>query len=219
MKKIIIFGSGDYSEVVLKIIIESKSYDLIGYIDIENKNTKNLQKLKYLGKIEENVSLLNNSDIHGIVAIGCNYTRKKVVDEIHKINNKFVWEILKHPSANICDSSSVGAGSVIVAGVVINGRNKIGSHCLINTNSSLNHDNILDDFSSTGPGVNTGGNVLIGKYCYIGIGTSIKHNIRIGNNTIIGAQSYVNSDCKGDSLYYGIPAQRVSSWIYGKKYL
>jgi|TARA_B100001964_G_scaffold240608_1_gene310804 sugar O-acyltransferase (sialic acid O-acetyltransferase NeuD family) len=219
VKKIIIFGSGDYSEVVLKIIIESKSYNLVGYIDIENKNTKNLKQLKYLGKIEQNKSLLNNSDISGIVAIGCNYIRKEVVDEVHKINNKFIWRTLKHPSVSFCDTSSVGEGSVIVTGVVINGRSKIGSHCLINTNSSLNHDNILDDFSSTGPGVNTGGNVLIGKYCYIGIGSSIKHNITIKNNTIIGAQSYVNSDCEGNSLYYGIPAKRVSDWIYGKKYL
>ena len=138
---------------------------------------------------------------------------------IFLINSKFLWATLIHPSANICDTSSIGAGSVIVAGVVVNGRSKIGLHCLINTNSSLNHDNILNDFSSTGPGVNTGGNVLIGKFCYIGIGTSIKHNIKINDNTIIGAQSYVNSNCEGDSLYYGIPAKKISEWKYGKKYL
>ena len=85
----------------------------------------------------------------------------------------------------------------------------IGKHCLISTSSSIDHDNYFHDFSSAGPGVVTGGNVLVGKNSYLGIGSVIKHQIKIGDNTVIGGNSFVNKNCLDNSIYYGVPAKRI----------
>ena len=56
---------------------------------------------------------------------------------------------------------------------------------------------------STGPGVNTGGNVKINDlYCQIGIGANIKDKVTIKKNTIIGGGAYVNKNCDGNSTYF-----------------
>ena len=41
----------------------------------------------------------------------------------------------------------------------------------------------------------------------IGIGASIRENIKIGNRVIIGAGSVVVKDIPDDSLVYGVPAK------------
>ena len=68
----------------------------------------------------------------------------------------------------------------------------IGKHCIINSASSIDHDNQFGDFSSTGPGAILGGNVKIGSMCHLGIGSVIKNNININDKIIIGSNSYVN---------------------------
>ena len=82
-------------------------------------------------------------------------------------------------------------GTVVMPGAIVSAGTKIGEFCIINTNSSIDHDNIFENYSSTGPGVTTGGNVELGQCSHLGIGSTVKHQISIGDNTIIGAQSLV----------------------------
>ena len=65
----------------------------------------------------------------------------------------------------------------------------------------------------------TGGNVEVGEFSAIGIGATVKHNVSIGYNCIIGASSLVNKDTKSNSVYYGIPARFIRNHELGKKYL
>ena len=103
----------------------------------------------------------------------------------------------------------IGEGSIIISGVIINTGTKIGKHCYINTGSIVEHDNYFEDFSSSGPGVVTGGNIKVGKGSYLGIGCVIKNKITIGSNTVIGGLSFVNKNCKNNSLFFGIPAKKI----------
>ena len=96
-----------------------------------------------------------------------------------------------------------------MAGTTINNHTKIGKHCLINTSSSIDHDNYFDDFSSCGPGVVTGGNVIVGNSSYIGIGSTVKNGVIIGKNTLIGGHSFVNKNCKDNTIYYGVPIKKI----------
>lgn len=47
---------------------------------------------------------------------------------------------------------------------------------------------------------------------FIGGGTRILFDTRIGNNVIIGAQSFVNKDIPDNSVYAGIPARYICSF-------
>jgi acetyltransferase-like isoleucine patch superfamily enzyme len=47
---------------------------------------------------------------------------------------------------------------------------------------------------------------------FIGSSTQIKYNIRIGNNVIIGANSFVTKDIPDNSVFAGVPARYVCSF-------
>ena len=47
---------------------------------------------------------------------------------------------------------------------------------------------------------------------FVGSGSRILYNIRIGSNTIIGAGSFVNKDISGNGVYAGIPARYICSF-------
>ena len=96
-----------------------------------------------------------------------------------------------------------------MSGSIINPGTEIGAHCIINTRSSIDHDNFFGDFSSCAPSVVTGGNVVVGSFSFLGIRSTIINNIKIGSKTVIGANSLVNKNCLSNYIYYGSPAKKI----------
>ena len=54
-------------------------------------------------------------------------------------------------------------------------------------------------------GVNIAGNVNIGKFCWIGIGSQIIQNIHIGDNVTVGGGSLVLKDIPKNLKVFGSP--------------
>ena len=110
-------------------------------------------------------------------------------------------------------------GNVVMPGVSINASTIISDHCILNTNSSLDHDCRMANFSSLAPNSAVGGNCSIGQFSYVGIGASIFHGVSIEENCIVGGGSILNKNAIRDSTYYGIPAKRISERKLGDSYL
>lgn len=222
MKKIIIFGCGGHARIVLDTIKLIKKYKPIGFID-EKKYKGSLSKeIKYLGSIDNFDNIIKGNDIKnlcGVVAVGSNIIRKKIVKRIGNLNKKFKWANIIHPSVVISKSARLGSGNMVLAGSIICSETIIHNHVSINTGTSIDHNNVFFNFSSTGPRAVTGGNVKIGELSFLGIGTAVTHNITIGNNTVIGGQSFVCKDCTSNSLYYGVPAKKIRKRTLDEDYL
>ena len=237
MKNIIIFGSGSHSKVVFSEAIKLKNYNILGFVDnfskkgkkIINYNNKNyfnlgsindfIKKVKISNKKTKKTNSKKDNEISGIIGTGLNYLRKKISDEVFKIDKTFKWETIISKDAILNGKIKIGEGSLIMSGVVINTHTVIGKHCIINTSSSIDHDNLFSDYSSCAPGVITGGNVKIGKYSYLGIGSVIKHSIDIGFNTVIGGKSFVNKKCLNNRVYYGVPVKEIKKRKVNENYL
>jgi|TARA_B100000767_G_scaffold275743_1_gene314958 sugar O-acyltransferase (sialic acid O-acetyltransferase NeuD family) len=195
-KKIIIFGNGNHAKIVEAEINKLKNYILI------KKITNDKDIINFDRKIDSNT--------YGVVAIGSNYIREKIVKNIKKIKPDFKWTSIISKDALVADKTRIGDGSIIISGSIINIGTIIGKHCSINTGSIIEHDNFFEDFSSIGPGAVTGGNVSIGKRSFLGIGSSVKDNIKIGSDCIIGGQSFVNKNCNKNELLFGVPAKKIN---------
>ena len=53
------------------------------------------------------------------------------------------------------------------------------------------------------------GDIIIGDYCWLGSQVVVTQNVRIGENTVIGANSTVTSDIPPNSIAVGAPARVV----------
>ena len=194
-KKLIIFGKGDYAKVIKSELEKLGTFRIIAEVN------KNQDIIKLRNKVGKNT--------YGIIAIGSNYLREKILKIANKKLPNLKWATIISNNAILAKNIKIGEGSIIISGVIINTGTKIGKHCYINTGSIVEHDNYFEDFSSSGPGVITGGNVKVGKSSYLGIGCVIKNEIKIGSNTVIGGLSFVNKNCNNNSLFFGIPAKKI----------
>lgn len=220
MEKIILVGASDHCRYTIDIIEQEGKYEIIGILD------KNLfvgdrfggyEVLGYLDDLPKLIAELNV--IGGIIAIGDNFTRMKIKEEIEKRVDQFFFINAIHPSVIMGKEVKVGNGCLFMAGVIINNNCTIGDHCFLATKSSLDHDSAIGDFSSMSPGVTTGGRVNIGNCTAIGIGASILHYKTIGDHCVIGGNSLVTKDVGDLELAFGIPVKSVKKRTPGEKYL
>lgn len=110
-------------------------------------------------------------------------------------------------------------GAVVMPQVNIGPKSIVSSFCILNTSSSIDHDCEMSPFSSTAPRVFTGGNVKIGLRSAISIGAKIKHGIEIGDDSVIGANSYVNKSVDSNVVAYGSPCKFVQKRLKGNTYM
>jgi acetyltransferase EpsM len=210
-KKIAIFGAGGHATVVTNEINKLKDYEIVGYFvhDVNNLNIIKDYKNKIFMINKRNLLNLVKNSVSGIIAIGENILRKKIVEDFRLISRNFKWEKIISKDSTVSSTVSIGNGTIIMSECVVNPYSKINNHCLINTGSIIEHENIFEDYSSVGPGVVTGGNVKVEKLSHLGIGSVIKEKVKIGKNVIIGGNSFVNKNCIKNSIYCGSPAKFI----------
>lgn len=192
--KIYIYGASGHGLVVANIAKKIGYSDII-LIDDGDNPYPSFNEIKY------------NNSIDIALGIGDNRTREKLFSKVKEYGFNIVTLI--EPTAVITDSVTIGEGTVIMAGVIINPLAKIGKGVILNSSSVIEHENTIEDFVHISPGVALSGNVTIGRATHIGVGTSIIQGISIGENSIVGAGSVVIRDIGSNSIAYGNPCRVI----------
>ena len=104
------------------------------------------------------------------------------------------WLIQDSKNLTLGKFTDIGAFTLIGAkyGVTIEDNVQIGSHCAILSASTI------DD--KYGP-------VILEKNCKIGSHTTIMPNVTIGENTVIGAHSFVTKSIPSNRIAFGVPCK------------
>jgi sugar O-acyltransferase (sialic acid O-acetyltransferase NeuD family) len=220
MDHIVIVGSSGHAKVVIDIVEHVGKYRISGLLDRYRKTGEQTLDYPVLGREEDLPELMVSHCLKGvIVAIGDNFVRSMVAARVGDMCPSLPFVSAIHPNASIAKAVSIGDGTVIMAGVVVNPCCSIGRSCILNTNSSLDHDSVMKDFSSLAPRATTGGNCRIGDHSAISIGAVLSYGVHIGDHSVVGAGSTVLKDLDSFRVAYGTPAAEVRRRRMGDKYL
>jgi len=115
---------------------------------------------------------------------------------------------LIHPSAIIASTAEIGEGCIINPGAIIQPYTKIGNFTMIHSGSIIEHDCNIGDFCNIAPGVILAGWVVMGEGSTIYSNTTVIPTMKIGANSIIGANSLILDHIEDNSKSYGIVTKR-----------
>ena len=220
MEKILIIGASGHAKVIVDIIERQNIYKIFGFLDTYKQKGSRLLNYEILGTENDLNQIAIKNNITGcFIAIGDNYTRKKMADKICELNSKIKFINAIHPTAVIGKNVKLGHGIAVMAGVIINSDSNIGNFCILNTKSLLEHDGKMEDYSSISSGVITGGNLWLKESSAICIGATVLENIVIEKDTVVGANSLVNKNVPSQVVTYGVPAKIIRTRNPDDKYL
>ena len=116
-----------------------------------------------------------------------------------------------HPSCAIASSTRIGAGSVLLAGVVTTADVEIGRHVIAMPNTVFTHDDRVGDFATFGAGALVAGRTTIGARAYVGAGAKVRENLTVGAGALIGMGAVVTTDVPDGEVWAGVPARRFTT--------
>ena len=152
----------------------------------------------------------NRKEIGFCVAIGNPHGRVRIRLHDLLVKEGLTPVTVVHPTAWVADNATIGSGSQILAGAVIAPEARIGRQCIINTNASVDHEDVLEDGVEVAPGATLCGLVHVGVNAWICAGATVLPHIRIGADAIVGAGAVVTKDVPDGITVIGIPATPVS---------
>ncbi|WP_412971522.1 acetyltransferase [Glaciecola sp. MF2-115] len=203
-RKLAIVGASGHGKVVADLA-EYLGYTISFYDDAYPQIT-HLEHWDIKGTMDDLLNLHPEQAVV-IVAIGNNVIRETKLSLLH--SKKFKSISLIHPTSTVSKYATVGIGSVVLSGAVINSFAKIGKGSIINTCAVVEHDCLLSDFVHLSPNATLAGGVKIGTRTWIGIGSTVKQLVSIGCDTVIGAGSTVLKNIGSNIVAYGSPATIV----------
>lgn len=202
-KQLVIIGASGHGKVIADIA-EKLGYTDIVFLD-DNKTVKTCGKHSVVGVSGD---AMRYSKYDFIVGIGNAEIRKRIQEKL--IAQGLRIAILVHPQAVVATDVSLGIGTVVMAGAIINPGSTLGKGCIINTAASVDHDNIISDYVHVSVGSHLAGAVSIGTGTWIGAGTVVNNNVSICENCMVGAGAVVVKNITEPDTYIGVPARKKS---------
>lgn len=206
-KELVIYGAGGLGREVLTMINALPEWQAIGFMDDNVPAGTTVKGLKVLGGISVMQTL--TTTVNMVLAVGSPLVKQRLEEQLLKYSVQFPKLI--HPSVIMQDPASItiGAGSIITAGCILTTDIYIGKHVLINLNTTIGHDCVVDDYSSIMCGVNIAGEVTIGQSAFIGSGANILNQATLGESCTVGMGAVVLKDVLQHTTVAGVPAKEI----------
>lgn len=135
--------------------------------------------------------------------------RKAIRDYLDSPDDRF--PAILHPNVVHSKRSTIGAGSVLLAGSSLESLSSIGRHVIILSNSVVGHDIAVEDYVSIASNVVIGGFGRIGEFSYIGQGAVTRPPVKVGRMCRVGMGAAVLHDVPDGVTVAGVPAREIRS--------
>jgi sugar O-acyltransferase (sialic acid O-acetyltransferase NeuD family) len=209
---LVLVGSGGFgretAEVVRAINAHARRWDLLGFLDDDPSRWETtISGTPVLGGIDE---LARLPDARAVVCTGHPGdfgSKRRVVERLALAAERYAT--LVHPAAALPASCRLGAGTVVLAGVVMTADVDVGAHVGVMPQAVLTHDDRLEDFTTVGAGARVAGAVHVAQGAYLGAGCLIRENRTIGPGALVGMGAVVTRDVPGGEVWAGVPARFI----------
>ncbi len=145
-----------------------------------------------------------------LVCVGPSTVRREVVRRLAALgatDDRFATFVAG--SAQVGSTSDVGAGSILLDGVVVTADARLGRHVVVMPSCTVTHDDTLDDFATLAAGVALGGHVHVREAAYLGMNSSIRQGLTIGEAATVGMGAAILRDVPDGQTWAGIPARQL----------
>jgi sugar O-acyltransferase (sialic acid O-acetyltransferase NeuD family) len=212
---LVLVGSGGFGRETAEVVRAinaaaggSPRWDLLGFLDdAQARWGTTISGTRVLGGLDALGELPDPAVVVCTGHPGAFTSKKRIVERLALAPERYAT--LVHPAAAVPASCSLGAGAVLLAGVVATVDVRIGAHAGIMPQVVVTHDDVLDDYVTVGAGARVAGSVHVREGAYLGSGCLIRESLTIGPWALVGMGAVVTRDVPGGEVWAGMPARYV----------
>jgi sugar O-acyltransferase (sialic acid O-acetyltransferase NeuD family) len=208
--RVVLVGAGGLTREVISTLGETPGVRVHGVVDDDpSRRGAQLLGVDVLGPLDAIIDLPRTTRV--VVCVGRGGARAALVVRLTAMGvteDRYLCVI--HPSVTVPRSCRVSPGSIVLAQVALTAEVQVGRHVVVMPNSTLTHDDRVDDFATICAGVSLGGSVEVGRAAYLGMNASVRQNVRIGADAVLGMGAVLLQDQPEGETWIGVPARPLA---------
>jgi len=195
---LILIGAGGHARSCIDVIEQQGQYQIAGLIGMPDEVLA-----KHLGYViigtDSNLPELAKNYRYALITIGQIQTAEHRIRLFQQaIQLGFQLPIIIAPTAHVSKYATLGAGSIVMHGAIVNVGARVGNNCIINTRALIEHDATVEDHCHISTGAILNGDVSVGAGSFIGSGSVIKEGVTIGKGCLAGIGLTVRHNLSDD---------------------
>ena len=212
IEPLIILGTHVFAEEVADLLGDCGEYELVAFA--ENWDRARCAA-PLLGRPVLWVDALPDLAATHVAVCAIGTTRRAAyVKQVEAMGFRFAT--IRHPTAHVSSTSTVGPGTIVSAGVVVASHTTIGRHVIVNRGCLIGHHTTIGNGVTISPGANIAGRVTIGDGTYVGLGAIVLDSLTIGCGSVIAAGSLVTRNVPDHVQVMGAPARITREEVEGR---
>lgn len=164
--QLLIYGSREFAETVAELALDC-GHEVAGFIDDFSPGPR------ILGTLDEVQKTHPPRDYGIAVAVGYSQLAARWTAWQRVVAAGYVAPALVHPRAYVARSASVGQGTLLMAGALVDVRAKIGEIAVVWPGACVSHDCVVGENCFISPNATLCGYVELGSHSFIGAGAAV----------------------------------------------
>ena len=200
---LILIGAGGHAHACIDVIEQHDQYRIAGLVGMPEE-----MHIKHLGysviATDSELPELAKEYQYVFIAVGqirSPDSRIRLYQQTTELG--FQLPVIIAPTAHVSRHASIGAGTIVMHGAIINAGARVGNNCIINTRALLEHDTTVADHCHISTGAILNGDVYIGAGSFVGSGSIIKEGVTLGESCIVGMGLSVRHNQAAHACFVG----------------
>jgi len=205
-KKIVIFGTGEIAELAHYYFNHDSDYEIVAFTaddEFVRSNTFNDLPLVPITEIAEKYPP-EEYDAH--VALSYNKLNQIRAEKYYTMKDKG-YKLVSYVCSKSFDwpDLSIGDNCFILENQTIQPTVKIGNNVMIWSGNHLGHGCEINNHTYLSSHICVSGHTVIGEKCFVGVNSTFKDFIKIGDSVFIAMDASVTKDIPDDAVVVGTP--------------
>jgi len=207
--KLVIFGSGDISQLAHFYFSTDSEYDVVAFtVDANYIREPTFCGLPVVAF--ENVATQYPPKTHDFF-VALSYSNLNAVRKEKYLAAKTLGYRLANfisSRATVLNEGRIGENCFIFEDNTIQPFVTIGNNVTLWSGNHIGHHSRIRDHTFIASHVVVSGGVEIGEQCFIGVNATLRDHIKVGDRCVIGAGALLLADADPEGVYIGAPTER-----------
>lgn len=183
---IILIGAGGHAHACIDVIEQYDQFRIAGIVGVSGE-----MHTRHLGysviATDADLPQLSKEYEYAVITVGQIMT-PEIRIRLYQLGTElgFKFPVIIAPTAHVSRHATIGDGTIVMHGAIVNAGAKVGINCIINSHTLVEHDVIVEDYCHISTGAILNGDVKIGAGSFVGSGSIIKEGVSLGSGCVIG---------------------------------
>lgn len=183
---LILIGAGGHARACIDVIEMNGQFQIAGFVGIPGEMNGKHFDYAVIATDNELPRLVKDYK-YAVIAVGQIQTPDHRMRLFHMaIDLGFQLPVINSPSSYVSHNATIGAGTIVMHGAIVNAGAKVGANCIINSQVLVEHGTVVEDHCHISTGAILNGDVRIGVGSFVGSGSVVKEGVTIGQRSLVG---------------------------------